>query len=209
MSSEDNQSNVEENNTPKEQARKLWSGIGSFFSSVTQKTLKIVDNLQDQITELDEKLVQQQTQPPPKKEFDKKLLPILENATTYIDEPSQSEYQEFLKSFTISAHKEEIDLFTENSPNLRRIHSRLVPSAFSEDVFWCRLFFKLEMKEKAKKVSEELKTALSAESSPVKAPPPVNTKIDIPAEDIELTPEELEELDKLDAENDEDWGDWE
>ena len=161
--------------TAKDQAKRLWNGIGSFLSSVKQKTLDIVDNIQDQITDFDDKLHQPEqkletpsTPPPPPKEFDKKLLPILENASTYIEEPTQTEFQDYSKSFKVEDHKDDIELYTENSPNLRRIHSRLVPSAFSEQTFWCRLFFKLEMKEKAKKVSEELKIHLSAENSPIK-----------------------------------------
>lgn len=160
----------------KDQAKRLWSGIGSFLSSVKQKTLDIVDNLQDHITDIDGQLLQPQApvdsqdKKDSKKEFDKKLLPTLENVSTYIDEPTQTEFQDYLNIFNVDDHKEDIELFMENSPNLRRIHSRLVPSAFPENVFWCRLFFKLEMKEKAKKVSEELKNHLSAENSPMKVP---------------------------------------
>jgi hypothetical protein len=56
----------------------------------------------------------------------------------------------------MNAHSEDISLFRDKSPILRRIHSRLVPSAFPDRVFWSRLFFKLEQRDEARRKSQEL-----------------------------------------------------
>ena len=120
------------------------NGIGTFFSNFKDKTLNFVDSLQDQITAIDQSLDLKTDHNQNTKIFDKSLIPIIENVTTYIEEPNNSNYKEYLNNFDVELKSEEIHLFNKNSLSLSRIYSRLVPSAFTEKVFWSRLFFKIE-----------------------------------------------------------------
>ena len=188
--------NQEENNENQNQ-KSIWKGFGNFISSVKDKTLKFVDDLQDKITEFDESMEKKAHKP--KKEFDPSLLPILENATTYLEEPINNSYPSFLEKFEISSKQKDIELFIENCPNLKRIYSRLVPSSFSEKDFWARLFFKLQLREEAQRVSEELQTSISESAN--------NSTV---ADELGLSNEEIAELEamQLDDDDENDWGDW-
>jgi hypothetical protein len=170
----------------------LWSGLGSAFASVKDKTLNLVDSVQDQIEE------HIAAPPPPKPDFDRSLLPILETPATYLDEPTLPAFRSYSDSFDLSTRTDDITTFYDNSPNLRRLHARLVPSAVSEAAFWSRLFFKLEQKETARKMSQDLMQHLKSEET---KPAPDEAA-------IELTPEELEALEHIDA-ADGDWNEWE
>lgn len=182
------------------QLKSLWGGIGRAWTSVKKKTLDIVDNIQDKITELDQDL-EAKPLPPPRKLFDRTVLPILENASTYIDEPMSSGFSAFSESFVLEDHREDILLFSDNSPNLRRIYSRLVPSVLTEEVFWCRLFYKIDQRESAKKMSKELQEHLKTEET---------KEEDTSNLGLDLTPEELAELEKMENMNsDGSWGEWE
>jgi hypothetical protein len=149
--------------------------------------LEIVDNLQDQITAFDAELDVAKTDAP-LPVFDESLVPVIENSSTYIEEPGTPAYHKYLESFDLDVHLPEIGLFCEKSANLRRIHSRLVPTAIQERTFWCRLFFRIEQKQQAKKMSQHLIDHLKMDEENV--------------EDVELTAEELEELEKLENEGD-------
>lgn len=186
----------------KENVKKVWGGISSLWSTVKQKTLDIVDDLQDQITALDEQVSQSQT-PPPKKEFDRALLPILENASTYIEESTDPNFKDFLESFSVDEHQPDITLFCDNSPNLRRIRARLVPSAIEERVFWSRLFFKLQQREKSKNAQNEKEEHKKVSENAN------DTNLEDFEQNLELTPEELAELEKLGENGEEDWENWE
>ena len=175
----------------KSPTKRMWGGIGSFLSSVKDKTLKLVDDLQDRITEFDESM--EKIAQKPKKEFDPNLLPILENAATYLDEPTNESYHSFYETFDLQTKQEDISLFQENCPNLRRIYSRLVPSAFSEKDFWARLFFKLELREESQKSNEE---------------PKENNNKQTIDENFGLSNEELAELEAMEL-DDEEWDDLE
>ena len=179
----------EENNK-----QSLWKGFGSFLTSVKDKTLKLVDEIQDKITELDESFSKNDEKE--QIEFDTSLLPIIENSLTYIEEPINKEYKTFLDEFDLESKNEEIKLFMENSPNLRRIHSRLISPTFTEKEFWSRLFYKLKQRDEAQKISDKLNTTISQDDS--------NDEI----ESLGLTKEELEELENMEI-DDEDLKDWE
>jgi hypothetical protein len=178
--------------------KSLWSGIGSVWSSVKETTLNMVDSLQDQITSLDGDLAVDSA-PPPKPDFDRSILPILETPSTYLDEPAVPAFKLYRDTFDLASKTEYISLFYDNSPNLRRIHARLVPSAVPETVFWCRLFFKLDQKEAAKRMSQELIDHLKTEEAKGVVEPEV----------IDLTPEELEALEKLENAGSDGWNEWE
>jgi hypothetical protein len=175
----------------------LWGGLGSLWNSVVKTTLDTIDGFQDRITEIDSQITSQ-LRGTPVRQFDESLLPILENSSTYLDQPTSPTYSSYLNSFDVDSHVDEITLFCDHSPTLRRIHSRLVPSAFSNRVFWSRLFFKLEQRENAKKKSQEL-LELVAEAG---KPPKMDALTDAP---IELTEEELAELEQLAEEGAADW----
>jgi len=179
----------------KELATKFFSGIGSFFSSVKEKTLNFVDDLQDQIEEAEQKT----EDIIPEKVFDTSLLPIIENAATYIDEPTNPLYQDFLNSFNSETKVTDTQLFFDNCPNLRRMYSRLVPGSITENIFWARLFFKLKMREEAQKASSAIKDSLVRIEN--------DNEIDLDS-NIELTKEEIEELEKMAMGSDEDWAEW-
>jgi hypothetical protein len=179
--------------------RSIWGGFTSVFKSVIDTTLGAVDNLQDKITALESQLTSKNS--PPKKQFDNSLLPILENSSTYLDQPTSLSYPPYLESFDMDAHSEDISLFCDHSPTLRRIHSRLVPSAFPDRVFWSRLFFKLEQKDAAKKKSQQLLELVVEDNGKAAAETPGDAPID-------LTEAELAELERLvegDADGPNDW----
>jgi hypothetical protein len=170
----------------------LWSGLGTFLSTAKDKTLNIVDSVQTRIEDVIA------SPPPPKAEFDRSILPILETPSTYLDEPTLPAFRSYCESFDLSKKADEIAIFYDNSPNLKRLHARLVPAAISEIDFWSRLFFKLEQKQMTKKMSQDLMSHLKSEEE--------KTAVDDPM--IELTPEELEVLEHMEAGN-EDWNEWE
>jgi hypothetical protein len=155
------------------------------LTSVVEKTLGMVDGLQDQITALDEKIETRMAAPAPAKHFDESLLPILENPSTYLDPPTAAPFQLFSDAFDLDSHVDDISLFCDHSPTLRRIHSRLVPSALAEITFWCRLFFKLEQRDEAKRMGQKLLEHITTE--------------ELPQSDgqVELTAEELKVLAEL------------
>ena len=97
MSKTTEEEEIKENPQPK---KSLWGGIGSFLSSVKEKTLKLVDDLQDQITALDESIGKSEEKEQ-KLTFDPSLLPIIESATTYLEEPTNPEFKTFSESFNI------------------------------------------------------------------------------------------------------------
>jgi hypothetical protein len=163
----------------------FWGGLGSLLNSVVEKTLGVVDGLQDQITALDEKIQTRMAAPGPKKNFDESLLSILENPSTYLDPPTAASFQPFADAFDLDSHVDDISLFCDHSPTLRRIHSRLVPSALTEQNFWCRLFFRLGQRDEAKQMSQKLLEHVATEE-PQRADG-----------QIELTAEELEALAEL------------
>ena len=66
----------------------------------------------------------------------------------------------------------------------------------SEKKFWCRLFFRIEMKEKMKKMREELLSNMENEKECMN----ING-------DDGLTEEELKALEEISS--DEDWSEWE
>jgi hypothetical protein len=179
--------------------RSLWGGFSSVLKSVIDTTLNAVDNLQDKITDLESQVMGGNSSP--KKQFDESLLPILENSSTYLDQPTSLAYPPYLDLFDVDAHSEDISLFCDHSPTLRRIRSRLVPSAFSDRVFWSRLFFKLEQKDAAKKKSQQLLELVVEDGGKTAADPAGDAAID-------LTEDELAELERLveaDADGQNDW----
>lgn len=217
----DSQGSENRNNQNKssaaDQAKRLWSGLGSFLTSVKQKTLDMVDNIQDQITELDDRITKSHSKSiemflDSNKNFDKTLIPIIENPSTYIELPTQADFTSFYESFELSDYTETIKFIQDNSSKLSQIFQGIVPNTISEKEFWSRLFSKIEMKRKAKMISEELKQHLSAHNSPIKMPRKSQLSSDDlidknedgkqnemnQEEKIELTAEELVELSKLD-----------
>lgn len=164
--------------------KRLWGGLSSIVSNMKDKTLEFVDNLQDKIMDLDAQ-VQKSTENEDK-DFDKTLLPILENASTYLIEPSEENYKQYESMFIYEEKKSEINSFLRNSQNLKHIHDRLVPSKISENVFWARLFYKLQSR------SSPVKPTIQHDADPL-------DDDDLEGIDLdqEMTPEELEELKRI------------
>lgn len=122
----------------------IWSGFGNALNSVKQTTLNFMDNLQEKIISIDSEMESNNDKNLKKqKQFNPSVLPIIENATTYLNEPSDSSYQLFLRNFSKEDYQEDIDLFKIHSTGLQIIYSRLVPSSMSDQIFWARLFFVL------------------------------------------------------------------
>ena len=194
--------------------KNLWYGIGSAWKTVKNTTLNFVDSLQDQIMALDAQMEarNQNSQPinnsiecTTKKNVDPIIIPILENPTIYLTEPNDHRYFDYLSNFELAFYQEDILLFLDNSSNLRRIHSRLVPSALEEKIFWARLFYKLENNNE-ESFNENLSQNLSEsqKNNDSQNTNISNNNIIINSNEIELTPEELAELDKL-TNSDDDW----
>jgi hypothetical protein len=179
-----------------DEPRSLWGGLGSLVKSAVTTTLNAVDALQDRITAFDAQT--SKPSPPPEKAFDESLLPILENPMTYLDEPMSPLYQSYLSSFDLDAHEEETTLFCDRSPTLRRLRSRLVPSALPARVFWSRLFFKLEQRDAAKKKSQQLLELVDEDSRKA-------TTDALAGGSVQLTDAELEELERLADELPDEW----
>ena len=160
----------------------VFSGFGRFILSVTQKSLEVVDGIQDKVEKLDSNNA-------PKKEFDQKQLAVINNVSTYIDEPSDPSYKKYEETFNVDDYKAEIELIKENSIVLNRNYEKLVPDIMNDKVFWCRVFYKVELNEKRENERDELIKKLENDNN-----------------DDELTEEELKVLENICS--DEDWGDW-
>ena len=115
--------------------------FSKIFSSVKEKTLNFVDNLQE--------MIEESTEQP----FDHSLTEIISSPSTYLDQVSDSEFE---SSFTPRDHESEIQTFRKNCPSLDRLHGKLVPRSMDDRTFWCRLFYRISTRSAAKEEEDDI-----------------------------------------------------
>ena len=89
------------------------------------------------------------------------MAKIQSDPHTYMNDPVkdasqkvQQAFQDFSSEFRLSDYAADISLQFRNHPDMRVLHSRLVPRVVSNDLFWRRYFFRVQEAERALSAKE-------------------------------------------------------